>query len=592
MPALEGEKAIAHLKQQGLYASLAEAMGAARYSINLVEQPGQLGLERGSFYANNPAQSYRALFTRDDVRLVSQAESQAWQAAMRLASYGYGDRLKAVGKAELKAMATRIEYQRKDELGAAIVEWYENRAEGLEQGFTIAAAPMEKHAGERLVVGLELSGDLKARANETGQSLTLEKQDGAGLLSYDRLVATDATGRVLEARMSVDGSRVRLEVDDAQAKYPVTIDPIFLQQQKLIASDAAIFDSFGGSVAISGETLVVGSPNHDTAGGANAGAAYVFVRTGTTWSEQQRLTASDGAAEDRFGAPVAISGETLIIGAPLNTNVRGLFAGAAYIFVKTISCLSIACPGNITQGTDSDKCGAVVSYALPNNNPDCGTITCTPAPGSVFPVGTTTVTCVSSEGPTCSFTVTIKDDDAPLIICPANLTAVAPSQCPDATSTVVNFPPPTATDNCAGVTTTCTPPSGSMFSVGTTSVSCTAMDAAGNMASCGFAVTVWSGCLQDESSPANVVLFNSQTGDYQFCCNGVVIATGTGTATVRGCTVSISHTKQNRKVQLTADLAVKRGTATVIIANQTTCQIIDKNTANNNCLCPAPTTKR
>lgn len=96
------------------------------------------------------------------------------------------------------------------------------------------------------------------------------------------------------------------------------------QQQKLSPDVART--GFGKSVAISGDTLVVGSPS-DSGGGTPSGAAYVFVRTGTAWSLQQRLTASDVRASDQFGSSVAISGETIVVGA----------LGAAYVFVRNAS---------------------------------------------------------------------------------------------------------------------------------------------------------------------------------------------------------------------------------------------------------------
>jgi len=68
-----------------------------------------------------------------------------------------------------------------------------------------------------------------------------------------------------------------------------------------------------------------------------------------------------------------------------------------------------------------------------------------------------------------------------------------------------------------------------------------------------------------------------------------VIATGTGTVTLRGCTVSISHTKGDRRVQMTADMGVMKGTATLTIANQPTCTVTDANMANNTCACPLVT---
>ena len=119
---------------------------------------------------------------------------------------------------------------------------------------------------------LALEGDLRAQAVDGGQAL--EFTDGAGqrVLRYDHLVVRDGGGRELEARMAVrmkgGEGEVWLEVDDRDAVWPVTIDPTFTQQEKLLAADAAAGDQFGCSVAISGETVVVGAPFDDGAAGS------------------------------------------------------------------------------------------------------------------------------------------------------------------------------------------------------------------------------------------------------------------------------------------------------------------------------------
>ncbi len=105
------------------------------------------------------------------------------------------------------------------------------------------------------------------------------------------------------------------------------------QQAKLIAADAAAFDDFGYAVAITGDTVVIGAPGDDGAG-VDMGAAYVFVRTGTTWSQQAKLTAADGAAFDDFGYAVAITGDTVVTGSPSDTDA-GPISGSAYVFVRT-----------------------------------------------------------------------------------------------------------------------------------------------------------------------------------------------------------------------------------------------------------------
>jgi len=81
------------------------------------------------------------------------------------------------------------------------------------------------------------------------------------------------------------------------AAFPVTVDP-WIQQQKLTASDGAAGDFFGVSVSVSGDTAVIGASYHAVGGNIQQGAAYVFVRSGGVWSQQQELTASDGTIFD------------------------------------------------------------------------------------------------------------------------------------------------------------------------------------------------------------------------------------------------------------------------------------------------------
>jgi hypothetical protein len=117
------------------------------------------------------------------------------------------------------------------------------------------------------------------------------------------------------------------------------------QQQKIVASDRAAVDYLGFSVAISGDYAMVGAwlEDEDASGGATlsgAGSAYIFARSGNTWSQQQKIVANDRAASDQFGYSVAISGNYAIVGANLeDENASGgatlTDAGSAYIFVRS-----------------------------------------------------------------------------------------------------------------------------------------------------------------------------------------------------------------------------------------------------------------
>jgi uncharacterized repeat protein (TIGR01451 family) len=119
---------------------------------------------------------------------------------------------------------------------------------------------------------------------------------------------------------------------DAGSAYVfVRSGTMWTEQAQLLGLDVTSGDAFS-EVSISGDTLVVGAPFDDTSGGPNAGSVYVFVRTGAAWTEQQKLVASDGGAEDRFGTSVAASGDTLLVGAP-GDNLTTV--GSAYVFVRS-----------------------------------------------------------------------------------------------------------------------------------------------------------------------------------------------------------------------------------------------------------------
>jgi predicted amidohydrolase len=102
------------------------------------------------------------------------------------------------------------------------------------------------------------------------------------------------------------------------------------QEQKLFASDGADFDNFASAVSIDGNLAIIGA-YRDNAPGSDSGSAYIFSCNGATWSEQQKLTASDGASYDKFGYSVAIKDNLAIVGA-YNDKVDANATGSAYIF--------------------------------------------------------------------------------------------------------------------------------------------------------------------------------------------------------------------------------------------------------------------
>jgi hypothetical protein len=134
----------------------------------------------------------------------------------------------------------------------------------------------------------------------------------------------------------------------------------WVQQQKLLASDGAPTDRFGGSVAIDENTMLIGAW-----GAANqTGAVYVFIRSGSTWVQQAKLTAPDGQVGDTFGEFVAIDGNTAVVGAPLDDGTGTNFEqGSAYVFTR--SGTSWGAPVKLVrpEGQQNDSFGESVAVA-------------------------------------------------------------------------------------------------------------------------------------------------------------------------------------------------------------------------------------
>jgi len=150
-----------------------------------------------------------------------------------------------------------------------------------------------------------------------------------------------------------------------QAILAATAQPFDLSyvEQKVTASDGAAGDLFGISMALSGDTALVGAWAHDVGANANQGSAYVFVRSGSTWSLQQKLTASDGATGDEFGFSVALSGDTALIGAPTVDIGANLNQGSVYVFVRSGSTWSQQSKLTASDGAAGDWFGYQVALS-------------------------------------------------------------------------------------------------------------------------------------------------------------------------------------------------------------------------------------
>ncbi len=278
-------------------------------------------------------------------------------------------------------------------------------------------------------------------------------------------------------------SGVNLTIQDGSTTLPASL---------------AVTTTIGPSNSGTGDTFPTPAPttfvNAPTAGNATLLSTYGGLAPNGTWS----LYVVDDAAGDSGSISGGWTISFTTVSFPTNC--------------ATCALCTLTPPANITVPADANGCTATVTYAAPTTTGTCGTVTCSPASGSVFAKGTTTVTCTSGTGGGVgSFTVTVNDTQAPVIVCPANITvSTATNTC----AATVTYATPTVTDNCPGVNAAvCVPASGTSFNKGTTTVNCTVTDGSGNPASCSFTVTVNDTQAPAITCPANI--FVGTTGTTQ-----------------------------------------------------------------------------
>jgi len=228
---------------------------------------------------------------------------------------------------------------------------------------TVAASEMKLHAsdpsgaddfgnsvaisGNTLVVGgpgndvgLHQSGSIYVFVRSGiswTQQVRLEPTDAGAEEWFGWSVAID--GDTIVAGKPNDDDACTWGCDSGSAYVFVRSGATWSQQAKLTADDGGEWDYFGRTVVIQGDTIVVGAPQ----GGPlwHQGAAYVFLRSGTTWMQQAQLVASDGSSWDEFGGALAIDGETILVGARLDGVADGCLSdetcgsGSAYVFVRS-----------------------------------------------------------------------------------------------------------------------------------------------------------------------------------------------------------------------------------------------------------------
>ncbi len=372
-------------------AELAPSLRVALYEALSRDAGADYALNPQTACGRNPAHGWTVCWDSRGLRL----RGLSGEVRLGLVAWGREGALEPVKPAAPEVVGNEVRYRR-----GALVEWYRNLAVGVEHGFTLFRRP----AGAGPLV-------LVVRASQAGHEVPGGVRFGE--VVYREVLVVDAAGQSVPARMVRKGREVWLVVEDAWAIYPLQVDP-WVQQAKLIAADGKANDYFGGWVALSadGNTALVGAPGQEAAyvfvrsgttwsqqaklnaqgitavslsddgntalvGASDAnvgsnvaqGAAYIFVRSGTTWSQQAKLTAADGQAEDWFGYNVALSGDgnTALVGAVFADVGGNADQGAAYVFVRSGTIWSQQAKLTVADGRAKDYFGRAVALSEDGN---------------------------------------------------------------------------------------------------------------------------------------------------------------------------------------------------------------------------------
>ena len=210
---------------------------------------------------------------------------------------------------------------------------------------TLASTQVDKllagdgQAGAQFGHVVAISGDIAIVGDRSGSITGLNGpgaayvyvRDGADWVAQQKLLADDGeNGNNFGVSVAVSGDTAAVVGDGAVYIFTRT-GTVWTQQDKIAAGTAR-----ASSVALDGDTVLFGASTDDDAGGVSTGAAYVYVRLGNVWMQQQKLLADDGVEGDRFGDKVALHVDTALIGAAGCCNPGFGFgdSGTAYVFVR------------------------------------------------------------------------------------------------------------------------------------------------------------------------------------------------------------------------------------------------------------------
>ena len=310
------------------------------------------------------------VFTRSDAGWSQEAKLTANDAE---AGDQFGGSIALFGETIL--VGARRDDDNGDESGAAYL-FTRYGSDWIQQAKLTAA---DGEAGAEFGRSVALSDDTviigAARDDEKGEdsgSVYVFTRSGTNWSQLAKLTAADgAKGDVFGISVALDGDTALIgaDLDDDKRENSGSVyvytrsKGTWSQQAKLTAADAGNVDIFGVRVAISGDTaLIAARRDDDDVNGVDSGSAYVFIRSGTSWTQQAKLTANDAEAGDLFGYNVALYEDTGIVTAAMDDD-KDLNSGAAYVFTRSGSDWSQQTKLTAADGAADDVFGWSVSLS-------------------------------------------------------------------------------------------------------------------------------------------------------------------------------------------------------------------------------------
>ena len=295
------------LKKTDWWTSVQKRISEQEYAVTFQDKV-ELPDMKSAYQAPNRAQNLRTYFTEKGIRVISRTGPEAkWQLGLFLKSLQSGDTIIALPQADQPFIdGPKISYER-----GMVTEWYENRPDGLEQGFVISE---EIKGGTRIELEMGIDGNAKPVLAEGGNAVIFFTDSRAKVLRYGGLKVFDAKGKILPSHLALGLNVLKIVIESRDAEFPVVVDPLLTSPAWTAEGDQTDAE-YGWSVSTAGDIngdgysdVVVSAPYYDN-GEDGEGKVFVYHGSPSGLSASPNWTAEGNSTWAVFGYSVGAAGD-------------------------------------------------------------------------------------------------------------------------------------------------------------------------------------------------------------------------------------------------------------------------------------------